>query len=175
MVWTGYGVKCFQKYQRFTALKPRGAHKYFHLSFYGTQRGRWWYLFLQCLEDIIFTYCRMGLRENTCLEIPGFWFSWQIGKGERGGGMALCEGRSSLHLARFSCWEVTSRSPCRTHPPHKTACFPVHILPHLYLHCDTVSSLFPSRPSGCRLYLFPLLLHWRYLVRVLQAGCSVTA
>ena len=184
MVWTGYGVKCFQKYQRFTALKPRGAHSYFHLSFFGTQRGRWWYLFLQYLEDIIFTYCRMGLRENTCLEIPGFWFSWQIGKGERGrgGGVALREGRSSLHLARFSSKRKSisaGRSPPEALAEHTLRTKQPAFLSTFFLTCIFIVTQFllfsPQAPQGVDRISSHRDFTRRYLVRVLQAGCSVTA
>lgn len=54
-------------------LKFRGIYDYFYFRFYGIYRGRWLDVFFLYLEEIIFIYFRIELRENSCLESFGFW------------------------------------------------------------------------------------------------------
>ena len=171
-------------------LKPRGTHNYFHLRFYGTHRGRRQYLFLQYLEEIIFTYPRTEPRENTCLEISEFWWADSLGgkKWPSVKGNEACTPRGSHPNTKHLWWEITSRSPSRPHLPHTGAFFAIGtrlLSYYLALISDTVFSLvsllwhsffsFPLSPSGCRLYLSPPLLYSDVSNDGLHAECSVTA
>lgn len=171
-------------------LTPRGIHNYFHLRFYGNCGGRWQYLFLQYLEEIIFTYPRTEPRENTCLEISEFWWADSLGGKKWPSVKEMKPALPKVHIQTQNISGGRSRPEalpghtCPTQEPFFAT--GTRLLSYyLALISDTIFSLvsllwhsffsFPWSPSGCRLYLFPPLLYSDVSNDGLRAERSVTA
>lgn len=130
-------------------LKPRGTRNYFHLRFYGTDRGRWLCAPLRYLEEIIFTYPRTEPRENTCLESSG-----TLGSHLSGRKNGLLGGNSRPRLPG-----VTSK--CKTSSGRTFSC-PEALPDHA---CPAEGPSLPSGPLPARLsYLVRAQFsHWHFI------------